>query len=137
MAEHQTHRIKFTMEGGPIAPLFIPLLDIKADTTLLASQCTLTVSGAPSPLEVAVMLCAPGTELGTPAAEAILEQSAVFNVTAGKVFVLEGNVPPLTQGGVLGLHVPVALHISVHPNCLHLWRPQKDQIPMPPEWMVA
>ena len=35
------------------------------------------------------------------------------------------------------LHVPITKHISVHPNCLHLWRPQKEQIPLPPEWMVA
>ena len=55
------------------------------------------------------MLCAPGTELGTPAEGVVLEQSKVFPVTAGKVFVLEGNVPPLAQGGVLGLFVPVAL----------------------------
>ena len=55
------------------------------------------------------MLCATGTALGTPAPEVIFEQSGVFNVTADKVFVLEGNVPPLAQGGVLGLHVPVAL----------------------------
>ena len=37
-----------------MAPLFIPLLDLKAETTLLASQCTLTVAGCPSPLEVAL-----------------------------------------------------------------------------------
>lgn len=38
---------------------------------------------------------------------------------------------------VMQLHVPVKDHISKHPNCLHLWRPQKEQIPRPPEWMVA
>jgi hypothetical protein len=35
------------------------------------------------------------------------------------------------------LHVPVSDHISVHPNCLHLWRCQSQPIPMPPKWMVA
>jgi hypothetical protein len=35
------------------------------------------------------------------------------------------------------LHVPVSEHINAHPNCLHLWRPQKLPIPRPPGWMVA
>jgi len=35
------------------------------------------------------------------------------------------------------LHVPTADHISVHPNCLHIWRPQDRDIPRPPPWMVA
>jgi hypothetical protein len=35
------------------------------------------------------------------------------------------------------LHVPPAAHISVHPNCLHMWRPQSGSIPMPQAWMVA
>jgi hypothetical protein len=35
------------------------------------------------------------------------------------------------------LHVPEADHISVHPHCLHLWRPQAAEIPRPPDWMVA
>jgi len=35
------------------------------------------------------------------------------------------------------LHVPPKAHISVHPHCLHLWRPHEQAIPMPPEWMVA
>lgn len=34
------------------------------------------------------------------------------------------------------LHVPVAEHISIHPNVLHLWRPQNGTIPMPPRLMV-
>ena len=33
----------------------------------------------------------------------------MFHVTDGQGSVLEGNVPPLAQGGMLGLHVPVAL----------------------------
>ena len=35
------------------------------------------------------------------------------------------------------LHVPVSDHINVHPNCLHLWRPQASDIPRPPGWMVG
>jgi len=35
------------------------------------------------------------------------------------------------------LHVPAADHISVHPNCLHLWRPHDAAIPLPPKDMVA
>ena len=35
------------------------------------------------------------------------------------------------------LHVPVDDHISVHPNCLHLWRPTKQDIPRPPAWTVG
>ena len=34
------------------------------------------------------------------------------------------------------LHVPPNDHISVHPYCLHLWRPHLLPIPMPPKWMV-
>jgi len=36
------------------------------------------------------------------------------------------------------LHVPASQHISFHPNCLHLWRPNDGlEIPRPPSWMVA
>ena len=66
MAEHQTHAIAVTLEADALAPLFIPLLEVDEGTTLLASQCALTVSGTPSPLEVAVMLCKPETVLGDP-----------------------------------------------------------------------
>lgn len=34
------------------------------------------------------------------------------------------------------LHVPPTDHISVHPHCLHIWRPH-DGLPLPPKWMVA
>jgi hypothetical protein len=34
------------------------------------------------------------------------------------------------------LHLPPAEHISIHPFCLHLWRPQAVDIPRPPELMV-
>lgn len=36
------------------------------------------------------------------------------------------------------LHVPPSDHISFHPNCLHIWRPNDGrEIPMPPSIMVA
>ena len=35
------------------------------------------------------------------------------------------------------LHVPPADHINCHPNCLHLWRPHEEPIPLPPGWMVG
>lgn len=38
---------------------------------------------------------------------------------------------------VMQLHVPVADHISVHDNCLHLWRPVDGAIPRPPGWAVG
>lgn len=34
------------------------------------------------------------------------------------------------------LHVPPAEHINAHPFVLHLWRPHKGKIPMPPKNMV-
>lgn len=38
---------------------------------------------------------------------------------------------------VMQLHVASKDHISVHHNCLHLWRPQSEGIPLPPKGMVA
>jgi hypothetical protein len=38
---------------------------------------------------------------------------------------------------VMQLHVAASDHINAHPGCLHLWRPQGDEIPLPPAWMVA
>lgn len=34
------------------------------------------------------------------------------------------------------LHVPPSEHINVHPNCLHIWRPQRVKIPRPPSEYV-
>lgn len=34
------------------------------------------------------------------------------------------------------LHVPPALHINVHPYCLHLWRPHGMTLPLPPVGMI-
>ena len=30
------------------------------------------------------------------------------------------------------LHVAVSDHISRHPNCLHIWRPTHQKLPLPP-----
>lgn len=38
---------------------------------------------------------------------------------------------------VMQLHVPISDHINCHPNCLHLWRPQEQEIPRPPSVMVG
>lgn len=35
------------------------------------------------------------------------------------------------------LHVPEAAHLSVHPHCLHIWRPHGVEIPRPPAEFVA
>lgn len=35
------------------------------------------------------------------------------------------------------LHLPPADHISVHPHCLHIWRPHDAEIPLPPKCMVG
>ena len=35
------------------------------------------------------------------------------------------------------LHVPGTDHINVHPNCLHIWRPQNAEIPRPPAIFVG
>lgn len=37
---------------------------------------------------------------------------------------------------VMQLSVPRSRHISIHPYCLHLWRPQDGQIPLPPPEFV-
>jgi hypothetical protein len=38
---------------------------------------------------------------------------------------------------VMQLHPPKSEWISNHPHCLHLWRPKKTWIPMPPAAMVG
>jgi hypothetical protein len=38
---------------------------------------------------------------------------------------------------VMQLHPAEKDHVNVHSYCLHLWRPQKEEIPLPPKWMVA
>lgn len=38
---------------------------------------------------------------------------------------------------VMQLHPPLSDYVNCHPYCLHLWRPVRQVIPRPPEWMVA
>jgi len=35
------------------------------------------------------------------------------------------------------LHLPPGDHISLHPYCLHIWRPQDVPLPVPPKEFVA
>lgn len=37
---------------------------------------------------------------------------------------------------VMQLHPAVGRHINIMENCLHLWKPQNQEIPLPPEAMV-
>lgn len=37
---------------------------------------------------------------------------------------------------VMQLSVPRGKHINIHPHCLHLWRPQQCEIPLPPPEFV-
>lgn len=37
---------------------------------------------------------------------------------------------------VIQYHAPVNKHIENHPDVLHMWRPQRETIPVPPAWMV-
>lgn len=38
---------------------------------------------------------------------------------------------------VMQLHVPKSDHICNHPGCLHLWRPTRETIPLPPGILVG
>lgn len=38
---------------------------------------------------------------------------------------------------VLQLHPPKADYINNHPHCLHLWKPLKAEIPLPPSILVG
>lgn len=37
---------------------------------------------------------------------------------------------------VMQLHPPKNNYVNIHPYCLHLWKPQKENIPTPPLYMV-
>ena len=37
---------------------------------------------------------------------------------------------------VMQLHVPAELKVNTHENCLHLWRPLRATIPLPPQKAV-
>lgn len=37
-----------------------------------------------------------------------------------------------TDECVVQYHPPRSDYVNIHPYCLHLWRPKKEEIPMPP-----
>lgn len=39
--------------------------------------------------------------------------------------------------GVIQYHPPMGENINCYANCLHLWRPQFQDLPWPPKWMIA
>ena len=58
------------------------------------------------------MLCEHGTELGDPG-DAVLQVGEHMELHADMPLVLPGgNVPPLEQGGMLGLFIPVVFLLS-------------------------
>ena len=38
---------------------------------------------------------------------------------------------------VMQLHPPESMYVNNHPHCLHLWRPTRQEIPLPPAIMVG
>lgn len=38
---------------------------------------------------------------------------------------------------VMQLHPPKEEYVNNHPYCLHIWRPQEQEIPRPPMYMVG
>jgi hypothetical protein len=108
MPMNETRAVSVTLDADLLAPAFLPLIDLAPGNIVIPNQSSLAITGTPLPLEVAVMLCKPGTVLGDPG-DAVLQVGDLFNVETDQPHVLEGNVPPLAQGGVLGLSIPVAL----------------------------
>ncbi len=41
------------------------------------------------------------------------------------------------EEAVVQYHPPKSAHINIHNHCLHLWRPLKAEMPMPPVMMVG
>jgi hypothetical protein len=37
---------------------------------------------------------------------------------------------------VVQYHRAESKYVNNHTNCLHMWKPHKDKLPIPPEWMV-
>jgi hypothetical protein len=111
MPVHETRPVSVTIEADLLAPSFLPLIDLAPGTIVIPNQSSLAVTGSPLPMEVAMMLCKPGTLLGDPEG-AVLQVGDHFTVHTDQPCVLEGNLPPLAQGGVLGLFVPVVLLLA-------------------------
>lgn len=47
------------------------------------------------------------------------------------------NIFWLPSETVLQYHPSEIDYVNCHPNCLHLWRPIGEKIPVPPTWMVG
>lgn len=41
------------------------------------------------------------------------------------------------EEAVMQLHPAASRYKNFHPYCLHMWRPQDSEIPLPPDFMVA
>lgn len=41
------------------------------------------------------------------------------------------------EDAVMQVHPPASTYVNVHPNCLHLWKPVGQEIPLPPSFMVG
>jgi len=37
---------------------------------------------------------------------------------------------------VIQIHPAIKDHKNVMPYCFHLWRPQREIVPLPPKWMI-
>lgn len=38
---------------------------------------------------------------------------------------------------VVQYHPPKSEYVNHHPNCLHLWRPTEQELPLPPSYLVG
>ena len=94
------------LEADLLAPSFLPLTELAAGCIILPSQCTLTLTGTPSPLEAALMLCEPGTEMGDPG-DAVLQMGERFDLYADLPLVLPGGTcPRWSKGACWGCMCP-------------------------------
>lgn len=50
---------------------------------------------------------------------------------------IDGAPLQIIASTVVEYHVPRSEHVSIHDNCLHLWRPTQVDVPRPPKWMVG
>ena len=41
------------------------------------------------------------------------------------------------EDAVMQLHPPRSMWVNNYPTCLHLWRPTRCAVPLPPSWLVG
>ena len=41
------------------------------------------------------------------------------------------------EEAAIQIHPVESEYVNLHRHCLHLWRPQKEALPLPPYWMVG